>query len=289
MQPRDEDRLSTAPARRGPSAGLLIVVACVLLAGAYYYLKDDGGVVPVTSPTPDPPASVAVAEPAAPLAPAPDIPSFTPEPEVRPVEAAPEAPPVTLETSDQVLRQTLEQGSGSALLDTVLAQDQLVERGAGLVDGLSRGLVPRKVLPIKPPSGAFSTQEIEGQMYVAPAGYRRYDSYTGAIMALDTEQLAVAFHSVRPLLEQAYAAMGYAPEEFDNALIRTLDQIMDAPEIREPIAVQRVEAVYKYVDPALESLTPLQKQMLRMGPDNTVKIKLQAASLRRQLLQADAR
>jgi hypothetical protein len=288
MQPRDEDRLSAAPVRRGPSAGLLIAVASVLVAGAYFFFIDDSADVPATSPIVEPPASVAIAVPAKPLAPAPDIPRIAPEPEARPTEVVPQAPAVTLGTSDAALRQTVVQGSDSALLQAILAQDQLVERGAGLVDGLNRGLVPRNVLPIKPPAGSFSTQEIDGQVYVAPAAYRRYDSYTDAIAALDTAQLAAAFQSVRPLLEQAYATLGYAPQEFDNALIRTLDQILDAPEIREPIAVQRVEAIYKYSDPALESLTPLQKQMLRMGPDNTVKIKLQAAALRRHLLQANA-
>ena len=79
--------------------------------------------------------------------------------------------------------------------------------------------------------------------------------------------------------------MGHAPEGLDNALIRSLDQVLATPQVDGPIAVNRVEAIYKYRDPALEGLAPLQKQLLRMGPGNTAAIKKQAAALREGLLK----
>jgi hypothetical protein len=118
-----------------------------------------------------------------------------------------------------------------------------------------------------------------------PAGYRRYDAYATAIAELDTELLADTFHRFRPLLEGAYGALGYSPGDMDNALIRALDRVLATPEISDPIPVKKVEAVYKYVDPSLEKLPAVQKQLLRMGPDNVAKIKNQAAALRRALLQ----
>jgi hypothetical protein len=42
--------------------------------------------------------------------------------------------------------------------------------------------------------------------------------------------------------------------------------------------------MYKYADPQLEELTPMQKQLLRMGPDNIRRIKEQARALREGLL-----
>jgi hypothetical protein len=42
--------------------------------------------------------------------------------------------------------------------------------------------------------------------------------------------------------------------------------------------------MYRYADPQLEELVPLQKQLLRMGPENIRRIKLQARALREGLL-----
>jgi hypothetical protein len=42
--------------------------------------------------------------------------------------------------------------------------------------------------------------------------------------------------------------------------------------------------VYVFADPALENLPTVQKQLLRMGPDNISRIKQQARALREGLL-----
>jgi hypothetical protein len=45
-----------------------------------------------------------------------------------------------------------------------------------------------------------------------------------------------------------------------------------------------VEANWVYEDPALEALSPLQKQLMRMGPDNAERVKEKARELRGALL-----
>jgi hypothetical protein len=60
--------------------------------------------------------------------------------------------------------------------------------------------------------------------------------------------------------------------------------VLATPEIEEPIALTRKSVMYKYADPQLEQLTPMQKQLLRMGPDNIRRIKEQARALRAGLL-----
>ena len=72
--------------------------------------------------------------------------------------------------------------------------------------------------------------------------------------------------------------------DFDNAVVRTLDLILATPEIGEPIALKPKSTKYIYADPALESLSDVQKQLLRMGPDNVRRIKQQAQSVRTGLL-----
>ncbi|RLA57774.1 MAG: hypothetical protein DRR04_12245, partial [Gammaproteobacteria bacterium] len=172
----------------------------------------------------------------------------------------------------------------STLVSQALEANDLVQRGAGMIDGFSRGLVPRKAIPLTPPKKAFSTIEVDGLTYIDPASYARYDSYAQAIASFDIDLLVSTFHRYRALLEQAYMGFGHSVEDMDNALIRSLDYVLATPEPSEPVALQRKEAIFQYADPQFEQLTALQKQLLRMGPENSAKIKRQARALRRGLL-----
>ncbi|HAU01575.1 MAG TPA: DUF3014 domain-containing protein, partial [Porticoccaceae bacterium] len=92
------------------------------------------------------------------------------------------------------------------------------------------------------------------------------------------------FHFSRPLLEAAFAEMGYNSRQMDGIILQSLDVILATPIIVEPIELTRESVVYKFADPALESLLPLQKQLLRAGPENTKRLQQQASALREALL-----
>ncbi|MEH6636120.1 MAG: DUF3014 domain-containing protein [Halioglobus sp.] len=286
IQPQAEDRFSatTSGSRRLP-VGLLLVGAAVIALGVYFYLQRD-----VSEPGTAPPIASAVIPPPTPVVEqeipaAPDIPQRVVEVAPDPQELAPVVPAVKLEDSDELIREAFKSAGDPSLFAGAMSADSLVERSVSLVDGLSRGLVLRKMLPVKAPGKPFAVVQTDGQLYLDPASYHRYDSYADAVVDFDAAQLTDTFHEYRFLFEQAYAGLGYPAEDFDNTLIRSLDRILATPEIREPIAVKQVEAIYKFSDPSLEELTSLQKHLLRMGPDNTIKIKQQAAALRRALLQ----
>jgi hypothetical protein len=63
-----------------------------------------------------------------------------------------------------------------------------------------------------------------------------------------------------------------------------LDVILATPEIDDPIPLQHKSVMYTYADPELEKLPSVQKQLLRMGPENTRRIKAQAQLVRNGLL-----
>ncbi|MEP0203266.1 MAG: DUF3014 domain-containing protein [Halioglobus sp.] len=285
MQIDPEDRLTDQePSQSSSSKTMLIGVAVIIAIAAvvYFYLDQPEE---VTQPPPPAPPPIVTPAPAPEQPPALDIPESMPALQVEPNEPEPEPEPtLTLETSDEELRLDLGDAGESDLLDSVLKNNDLVQRSASMIDGMSRGILLGKVLPVAPPKGKFSTVTEQGNEYMDPAGYERYDSYAQSIEALDTDTLASTFHRFRPLLEEAYGTLGYPKEDFDNALIRALDRVLLTPEITEPIELTRKEAIYQYADPELEELTDLQKQLLRMGPDNINKIKRQAAALRAALL-----
>ncbi len=282
MQATPDDKLQDPPKRGGPPVKLILLAVAVVVA--LLLLLYPRGNAPVDETPPDD-IPAAIPEP---LPPAPDIPRpaepVVPE-EAEPAEEPPPPLPV-LEDSDELLREEIAAAGGdSTEFSPLVAEDNLVARISALVDGTSRGIILRKGLPLSAPEEPFGVEVREGQIYLDPEGYERYDGYAQAVAKLDVEAVAESFHRLRPLYEQAYSQLGLDPGDFDNAVIRTLDRILATPELEEPIPLEQDSVMYTYADPELESLAPLQKQLLRMGPENIRLIKEQARTLREELLR----
>jgi Protein of unknown function (DUF3014) len=286
MKAAPEDRLNTESGSGGfPVKRVLLIVVIIAVLLLFWTSPVEE---PVVEPATEPAPAAAVVLPPAPDIPVRPEPEPEPEPEpvaevVEPVEPA--LPP--LAESDPLVREQMAAVGLPPELNSQPGGDNLAPTQAALIDGFSRGLVLHKILPVNPPKEIFSVQQREEQLYMNPAGFQRYDDYARAIASVDAAALVSSFHLLRPLYEQAYGQLGLPPEEFDNAVIRMLDRVLATPEIDEPIALERKSVMYLYADPALEALSPMQKQLLRMGPDNLRLIKEQARVIRAGLLAQD--
>ncbi len=310
MQANRNQRLSDdrAPQRStNPARQTLITAVSVLILAvfAWLMLRDDRDTVPA-EPAPEAvaPEPVTPAEPPRPMAP--DIPvtvdttewAPTSDPEeeeyveqddsvdnVQP-ETPPEPaePPLTLANSDTRLREQLDEISSDGIPGAVLRNSNLVERSAAAIDSLRRGLVPDRLFNLQRPKGAFKVRTRGDQMIIDPVSYRRYDAMVSSLVDAPIAPVVSVFQRFRPLLEEAYGALGYPPDAMDNALIAALDEIQATPVIEGAVAVERSEAVWAYAREDLESLSLLQKQLLRTGPDNVRRIKDKARALRDALL-----
>ena len=61
-------------------------------------------------------------------------------------------------------------------------------------------------------------------------------------------------------------------------MVAAFDQILAAPVIHEPIALKHESVAYTFADSKLEKLPPIQKTLLRMGPENTETIQKMCAN-----------
>lgn len=287
MQADNEDRYTQEPnPGRLPVVPLLLAIL-ILIAAGYWYLSSED-----QAETPTPATAVA------PVVPAQAIPTPEPEPEPDIPETEPAAPPppepnetplppLTLDDSDLVVRASLEPEFDNTPLLPALQQSNLIERTAALVNLTRQGRVEPKLFPLPRPEGKFAVTAKGETLYMDPAGHARYDSYAQAISALDPQLLAAAFHQFRPLLEQAWQALGYKQESFDNNLIRALDQISQAPVLQHPPVLVKDIATYNFADESLEELSPLAKQLIRMGPENQALVQAQATAIREALLSGE--
>ena len=118
-------------------------------------------------------------------------------------------------------------------------------------------------------------------MVTDPAGFKRYDALTQWLQSLDLASLLSSLEWFIPLFREAWSYYGEDPATFDMAVVMTLDLIITTPELDLSEArLIRKEAVWIFEDPAIEALAPIQKQVLRMGPDNAEIVKAKAAEAR---------
>ncbi|MEQ8514125.1 MAG: DUF3014 domain-containing protein [Chromatocurvus sp.] len=306
MQANRNERLSQDNERQRHSTQTIVTAISVLILAvfAWLMLRDDSE--PAAEPDAAESTATQAAAPAEPTSPpAPDIPatvqtsefaetadaeagdpdSVDTDAESTPgAAAAPAEPPLTLGNSDERLRDELAGTLPGGMPEDVLGNSNLVERGAAAIDSVRRGLVPDKLLNLQRPKGAFKVRSEGDRTVIDPASYRRYDSIVTSLVETPVAPVVGAFQRFRPLLEDAYGALGYAPDEMDNALIAALDEILATPVIEESVAVERSEAVWAYAREDLESLSLLQKQLLRTGPDNVRQLRTKARALREALL-----
>lgn len=283
MRADTEDQLRVEPKPGGfPVVTLLMAVAALVGLLLFWFWSGEEEVE-----SSDPAPVAVVAEPV--VVPAPDIPrrvepeEAVPEPAVEPEIVKPALP--TPEQSDEMLRRQLDVAGADVRLNGLIGSEHPLETSAALIDGMSRGILLRKILPADPPEEPFVVVTEGDVVYMSEASYARYDSYADSIASLDVDSLVEGFHQLRPIYERTYAQLGLDPDDFDNAIVRTLDVILATPEINEPIALESKSVMYTYADPGLEQLSSVQKQLLRMGPDNIRRIKKQVQRMRDGLLR----
>ena len=121
-----------------------------------------------------------------------------------------------------------------------------------------------------------------------PEGFARYDGLANAIAALDVPAMISLYEWLSPAVTEAWSMLGYTNTTFEEAALTALGMIMLAPDTNLEARLIKVEANWVYEDEALESLPPIQKQIMRMGPDNAEKLQAKARELRGALLDLKA-
>lgn len=186
-------------------------------------------------------------------------------------ESARPLPP--LGQMDTFLRALLGALSSSPELARWLATDDLIGQMANGIDRISRGISPTRELQTLQPKSEFTVASRRDQLTIDPASYRRYDALASLVSSLDARAVADAYRTIHPRLDEAYRGLGRSEGGVDDAVGIALQLLIDTPVIRDPVRVVHGKGTtYAYADPQLEKLLPIQKQLLRMGPDNVERV-----------------
>jgi hypothetical protein len=259
---------------------LWIAVAVVVIGlAAVFYPRRATDLPPVPVDLPEPPTADDPAfDPAAPPAEPEPAPAFVAEE----AEDAP-APLPTLDDSDEAARAALVEVAGETLVERYLVSDALIRKLVATVDNLPREALWIKSRVVPPVEGRFLAEGPEDAPVTSPANHARYAPLAQLVGALDAAALAAAYQRHYPLLQEAYEELGYPGRQFHNRALEVIDHLLETPRVAEPIRLAQPHVRYTFADPALEALSPGQKVLLRIGPDNAGIIRAKLIELRAAL------
>jgi hypothetical protein len=184
-----------------------------------------------------------------------------------------------LDTSDAWLRGLIGQLSAHPELAEWLVTDEMIRRFVAMVDNLAEGTSPRSHLPFMVPEEPFKIEERDGQYFVDPASYERYDSAVEVVTSIDSDGAAQLYTALLPLFREAYQDLGYPGQTFDDAMRQAVDRLLEAPVVSRDIEVTRKVSSYELADPELEKLPSASKNFLRFGPRNLRQLQSKAREI----------
>ncbi len=170
--------------------------------------------------------------------------------------------------SDTLVRELVARLSSHPQVARWLTTDHLIRNFAVVVVNIANGRTPAVHLKAVPPAGAFQTRQAGAETVIDPRSYQRYDGHASAVAAIDARGAARLYATLRPRIEEASQELGVADAPFDRTLERAIVELLKTPIVEGDVRLKTDSVSYAFADPALESLSPAQRQFLRMGPSN---------------------
>lgn len=259
----------------GPIFTILIVLL-ILGAGVWLYYKpqptDDSGIktqeLLVPNVSEQPPATVAAPpehEDALPEGEegAQTTEGGTGEPQVDMAATLP-----ALENSDGLFREKVTELSPG--LAVWLNTDDLIRKTIVIINDFSQGQRLYKHMQSFKLNEPFIADQDEQGFYITRKSYQRYNALASAIDAIKVPAALEFYKTIKPLCQQVFAEFNY-PNDYhiDDVINKAAAEILAAPVIEARIDLVRTSVNYNFADKELEALSPVHKQMIRMGPQNT--------------------
>jgi hypothetical protein len=203
------------------------------------------------------------------------LPEVAPESVNEPAAIEPALP--ALEESDALIQQKLSELTWRKELLKLVVNEDMVRRFVVFVDNFAQGNVAYKRSPLVLPSESFTAIEEENQseeIYQWDKNEeRRFALYIDLLRSFDTDQLIDWYQELKPLIDQAYAELGYPDKDFTETLLAAISRVLDREIPKEMPALIRPSVMYKYKDPTLETLPAADKLLLRLGKENLLVLK----------------
>ena len=189
----------------------------------------------------------------------------------------------SLNDSDGFVLEGLGALQNGAALISALSDEQLIRSIVVFVDNISRGDFPQTSLPYKRIGQEMPVRNIDANLFVMEANaHERFNQLIDTFVAVDTVQAVILYRTLQPLFQQAYAEIGSRNVNFDDTLRSAINAVLRSSNVDGPYQLVKPSVMFLYADTSIENMEEMQKQLIRIGPENTEKLK---AKLRQFLAQ----
>ncbi len=182
-------------------------------------------------------------------------------------EMAP-TPLPSLKESDEFIYDKLTELSPE--LAKLLKTDRQIPKIILIINDFSQGQRLHKHMRWLNLDEPFIAKEDPQGLYLPSKSYQRYNAFAEAIDSINVHDFLALYQKIRPLCQEVFAQFGY-PDNYrlEDLIKKAGAEILSAPVVETRIALVKPSVLYQFADKDLEALSPVQKQMLRMGPQNT--------------------
>lgn len=188
---------------------------------------------------------------------------------------------------------------GNKALRTFFQTDKFAHRIVATVDNLGRTHAPSQLWPVNPTAGKFTVEKRGAGEAIAASNSQRYAPFVMLAESVDATRAVDLYVRMYPQLQKAYEELGFPRRYFNDRLLEVIDQLLAAPESEHPLEVGLTEVKgpvqpvrpwvrYEYADARLQSLSSGQRIMLRVGPQNELRLKQKLREIRTEVLKRSA-
>jgi len=200
------------------------------------------------------------------------------EPEPEPEEIVPTLP--SLNESDVWVQENLPKLTWRKELLKLMINEDMIRRFVVFTDNFAQGSVAYEYSPFIKPDTKFSVKETKDASKtdielweLDEQSSKRFTLYVELLRSIDTNTLVSWYVEMKPLVDQAYAELGYPDSDFTETLQAAITRVLDTEIPKAPIQLTRPSVMYKYADPEFEDLDDADKLLLRLGRENLLIIK----------------
>ncbi|MCP4896729.1 MAG: DUF3014 domain-containing protein [bacterium] len=183
------------------------------------------------------------------------------------------------EMNDQMVRSLIAGVSAHPRLTSWLLTDGLLERFVEAVESVAQGVTPRGALETLAPKGDFFVYDYKLDFAITQGTFRRFDMVTDAFSSLDSDGIAAVFHEVEPTINGEFARASWGDSGFEQVMQQAFVHLLEVEVQDGPLEVERRAKAYVFAEDRLQALSDVQRQLLRMGPENARKVQAKLREL----------
>ena len=204
-----------------------------------------------------------------------------------------EVPLPSLNESDGLVQEKLSSLTWRKELLKLVINEDMIRRFVVFTDNFAQGTLAYEHSPFFLPTTSFTVLEgetsnkLEQYYHWDDKSTKRFSLYVDLLRTIDVDTLAELYIEMKPLIDQAYAELGYPDDDFTEILQLAISRVLDMEIPKEPLELIRPSVMYRYKNSEIEAMDDSEKLLLRLGKDNVLVIKSVLLEINEKLSRQD--